>query len=165
MNHFLLDASALAKRYHAEKGSALMNRLFADVSNLRLSCLMLGGAEVVAALVRKRNGGLLTTSAFGLALTQLVREVLDAPDFTKLPADNGTVRMAMSLLQRHSINSSDGVLLQTALNAASFRRSDGDDLVLFASDQRLLRAAQGEGLITFDPETQTQADLDKLIGP
>ena len=41
----------------------------------------------------------------------------------------------------------------------------GDDLVLVASDQRLLRAAQAEGLVTFDPETQSQADLDALLMP
>ena len=39
MNHFLLDASALAKRYHPENGLALVNHLFASVSNIRLSCL------------------------------------------------------------------------------------------------------------------------------
>jgi hypothetical protein len=32
-----------------------------------------------------------------------------------------------------------------------------------ASDQRLLRAAAAEGLATFNPETQSQAELDALI--
>jgi hypothetical protein len=36
---------------------------------------------------------------------------------------------------------------------------------LVASDQRLLRAAQAEGLPTFDPETQDQAALGALTGP
>ena len=126
---------------------------------------MLGAAEVVAALVRKRNGGLLNIGAFGLALTQLVSEVLDAPNFTKLPADNATIRIAVSLLQKHSINSTDAVVLQTALDTANFFRSNGNNLVLVASDQRLLKAAQAEGLVTFDPEAQTQTDLDKLISP
>jgi hypothetical protein len=34
-----------------------------------------------------------------------------------------------------------------------------------ASDQRLLRAAQAEGLLTFDPEVQSQVELDVLLGP
>jgi hypothetical protein len=29
----------------------------------------------------------------------------------------------------------------------------------------LLRAAQAEGLLTFDPENQTEPELDILIGP
>ena len=40
----------------------------------------------------------------------------------------------------------------------------GDDLVLVTSDQRLLRAAQVEGVLTFNPETQTEGDLDALLG-
>jgi len=43
--------------------------------------------------------------------------------------------------------------------------SIGNQLVLVSSDQRLLKAAQAEGLFTFDPETQSQADLDALLAP
>jgi len=32
-------------------------------------------------------------------------------------------------------------------------------------DQRLNKAARAEGLIVFDPETDSQADLDKLLPP
>jgi hypothetical protein len=38
-------------------------------------------------------------------------------------------------------------------------------LVLVSSDQRLLRAAQAEGLVTFNPEIQDQATLAALVGP
>ena len=40
-----------------------------------------------------------------------------------------------------------------------------NSLVLVVTDRRLLRAAQAEGLLTFDPETQTQAELDAFLGP
>jgi hypothetical protein len=40
----------------------------------------------------------------------------------------------------------------------------GHDLVLIASDQRLLRAAVGEGIATLDPETAGFAEVDSLIG-
>jgi hypothetical protein len=55
-------------------------------------------------------------------------------------------------------------VLRTALDLALIKRSIGDDLVVVASDQRLLRAAQAEGL-PFDPETQSQADLAVLLQP
>jgi len=42
-------------------------------------------------------------------------------------------------------------------------RPAGDDIVLVAFDRRVLRAAQAEGLQTFNPETDTQAYLDALI--
>jgi hypothetical protein len=43
--------------------------------------------------------------------------------------------------------------------------SQGNDLVLVASDQRLLRAAQGEGLTTFNPKIQDQTALAALVAP
>ena len=165
MRYFLIDASALAKRYHAEKGSPLMIHLFASAASARLSCLMLGAAEVVAALVRKRNGGLISASSFVIALSRLTVEVLDDTAFTKHPADSALIRRAIGLLVKHPINSSDALALQIALELAPFHRTQGDDFALVASDQRLLKAAQAEGLVTFDPEAQSQSDLDALIGP
>ncbi|MGH9768028.1 MAG: hypothetical protein ACREAB_11385 [Blastocatellia bacterium] len=53
--------------------------------------------------------------------------------------------------------------LRSALDLAADLRVSGDNLALVASDQRLLRAAQAEGLIVFNPETHTTADLDQLL--
>jgi hypothetical protein len=55
--------------------------------------------------------------------------------------------------------------LHAALGLAQHLRGRGDDLILVAADQRLLRAARAEGLGTFDPETQDQAALALLVGP
>jgi hypothetical protein len=71
----------------------------------------------------------------------------------------------MMFFQNHSVNATDAIVLHAALGLAQHQRSRGDDLVLVASDQRLLRAAQAEGLRTFDPETQDQATLALLVGP
>ena len=165
MNFFLLDASALVKRYTAEAGAALVDHLFAQTARDRLACLMLGAAEVAATLVRKRNGGQITTAELGTAMKHLHAEVLKAADFAKLSSDNPLIDASISLLEKHAINSSDPLLLQAALNLVALLRAAGNDLVLVASDKRLLKAAQAEGLLTFDPESQTQADLDALIGP
>jgi hypothetical protein len=54
--------------------------------------------------------------------------------------------------------------LQAAVDLAAQLRVDGDDLALVAADQRLLRAAQAEGLVTLNPETQAESDLDVLLG-
>jgi hypothetical protein len=55
--------------------------------------------------------------------------------------------------------------LRIALDLVSAFRSRGDDLVLVAADRRLLQAARAEGLVVFDPETQTQTELDMLLAP
>jgi hypothetical protein len=70
---------------------------------------------------------------------------------------------ALFLIEVHSINGTDAIILRLALNLAARLHGAGQDLVLVASDQRLLRAAQAEGLLTFNPETQNQVDLDALL--
>ncbi len=56
-------------------------------------------------------------------------------------------------------------MLRVALDVAHPLRNQGDDLVLVASDQRLLRAAQAEGLVTFNPEAQDLVALTALVNP
>lgn len=163
MKRFLLDASALVKRYYAEAGAVLVDHLFAHAARDRLACLMLGAAEVAAALARKRNGSPITPTAYAQAMANLRAEVLAAPDFTRLSSDNSLIDASIPLLDKYAINSSDAICLRAALDLASQSRTTGDDLVLVASDKRLLKAAQTEGLVTVDPETQTQPDLDTLI--
>lgn len=165
MNSFLLDASALVKRYAPEAGSPLLHHLFTRATSDRLMSLMLGAAEVAAALVRKRNIGAITSVFFAAAMAQLRIEVLAAADFTKLPADNSLINASIALLNKHALNATDGIVLQSALAMAALLRADGHDLVLLTADQRLLRAAQAEGLVTFDPENDDQSTLDTLLGP
>ena len=56
------------------------------------------------------------------------------------------------LIDAHSINSTDAIILQCALSQANQLRRSGNNLVMVSSDQRLLEAARDEGLLTFDPE-------------
>jgi predicted nucleic acid-binding protein len=163
MNFFLLDASALVKRYDLEQGTPLVEHLFNVVARERLCCLMLGAAEVAAALVRKRNRGMLSPSMFVAAITRFSLEILRAFNFQKLPCDNSRIEASIPWSDLYALNSHDAVVLQTALDHAVSLRTQGNDLVLVAADTRLLRAAQAEGLHTFNPETQTQAELDALI--
>jgi uncharacterized protein len=160
-----LDASALAKRYTIEVGTPVMNHLFTKVPPNRLYVLTLGVAEVVSVMVRKRNAGAISAVTFSLALLDLGREIINAPAIHKAVPDEPLVAAAIPLIDQHAINSSDAAVLRSALDAAAERRRQGDDLILVASDRRLVRAAQAEGLVTFNPETQSQADFDTLLGP
>jgi len=163
MHIFLLDASALVKRYAPKPGDLLVDHLFASAARERLACLTLGAAEVAAVLVRKRNAGRLTSIQYAAALLRLRLEVIDALDFAKDPADDGPLLAALPFLDKYSLNATDALLLRIALDKAAFRRLTGDDVVLVTTDLRLARAAHAEGLLTFNPEMQTQADLDALL--
>ena len=163
MRFFYMDASALAKRYAQEIGTPLIDRLFDGVSAVRLYMLNLGVAEVISLLVRKKNAGQLAVPAFNQALLELGREIRSSNQVRKLTADNTIVTAALPLIELHSINATDAVILSSAVDLFADLRKLGDDLTLVASDQRLLRAAQAEGLSTFNPETQSQADLEALL--
>jgi predicted nucleic acid-binding protein len=162
---FFLDASALAKRYAPEVGSPVIDHLFASVPFDRLSVLSVGIAELVSLLVRKKNSGHLSAAALAQALVDVGIEVVLPTGLRKVEANLRRVLDALRLVEVHSINGTDAILLRCALEEAADHRSRGDDLVVVASDQRLLRAAQAEGLVTFNPETQDQAALAALLVP
>lgn len=165
MNSFFLDGSALAKRYVPENGSALVNVILGSVAEQRIYLLNIGYAEVVSVLVRKKNAGGISAAAFNQAYLDLEREVIRSLGKHLLSFDNSVASDALAFIIKHAINSTDAIVLRVALDIAQVLRAGGDDLVLVASDQRLLRAAQAEGLITFNPEIQDQAALAPLIGP
>jgi predicted nucleic acid-binding protein len=165
MRALYLDASALAKRYVPERGTPLVDHIFNSVSSDRLHVFNVGMAEVVSTLARKRNAGQLSAAAFSQALINLGNEIVYPAHPRKVSADNSLVTAAIPLIHVHSINATDAIILRSALDSAAQYRAGGNDLVLVASDQRLLRAAQAEGLLTFDPETQDRIALDALLGP
>jgi predicted nucleic acid-binding protein len=165
MFHAYLDASALAKRYFPETGTAVLDHLFRRIPPERMVLLPVGLADVASILVRKRNAGLLTTVQLHRALTTMRTEVgvwsnVHIPFVHDHLADR-----AIDLIDRHSVNSTDAILLRSALDLATRYRANGVDLFLVTCDLRLIRAARAENLATFNPETQTEADLDTLLGP
>ncbi len=163
MNHFYLDASALVKRYIVETGSPLTNYLLDNVTKSRLMALYIGIGEVTSVIVRRHNAGAINDADFVQALANFKAEVADAPDFLLKSVEDSIVRASLDFIEHHSINATDAIVLRSALDVADALRNAGDDLVLVASDARLVRAAQLEGLVTFNPELDTQAQLDALI--
>jgi hypothetical protein len=123
------------------KELALLDHVAAN----RLIVLNVGFAEVVSVLVRRRNAGTLSGTTFAQAMLQLGREVIHNPSLRKVEPTNPLVIGALVHVETHSVNSTDAIGLQAALGLAAHRRVQGDDLVLVASDQRLVRAAGAEG--------------------
>ena len=70
------DASALAKRYASERGSDVINWLFDATADYQKLCALLGAAEIVSVLARKRNRGDLSTIEFAYAFNALFNEHL-----------------------------------------------------------------------------------------
>lgn len=163
MKFFYIDASALCKRYVPENGTPVMNHLFASVNREQMMCLMIGAGEVISIFVRKKNSQLITYSAFVQAMADFRSEVIDTSDFELISPSDAQVMASWYLIEKHSLNSSDAILLRSALDTELGLNHQYDDLVLVATDERLLRAARAEGLETFNPEKNSQAALDALL--
>ena len=163
MNFFWLDASACVKRYIVEEGTPLINRLFASVSLDEMFCLLEGVGEIISVIVRNRNRRALTARAFNQAKQLLDDEIIHSEEVELVLPTENQITISWNFIERYSINSTDAILLQCALDEARERRMSGDNLVLVSSDKRLLNASRDEGLITFDPETDNQTTLDFLI--
>ena len=160
---FYLDTSALAKRYVVEQGTFVVNHLFRRVARDDMMCLTLGTIEVISVFVRKKNASAVPDPVFRQAMTDFRSEVIDAANFTKIPATAPVVNAATPLVAKHALNATDAVILRSVLDLVATLHTTGDALVLVTSDQRLLRAAQAEGVLTFDPTMQTESDLDALL--
>ncbi len=125
--------------------------------------LYLAIGEVMSIIIRKQNAGLVGDDEAAHALIEFRSEVADAADFRLESVEDHLVRGSLDLIEKHFLNATDAVVLWSAREVASALRNRNDDLVLVASDTRLLRAAAAEGLLTFNPETDTQPRLDQLI--
>ena len=160
MHYFYFDASALAKRYIEEVGSDKIDFLFANASLGHLQCLTIGALEVFWICVRKKNDGRITANQFIQATGHLEFEVINTQsDFKTISTTDSLVWDSMDLIETHSLNSVDAIVLRSALDLAVELRSTDDTLVLVASDRRLLRAARTEELQIFNPEIDSQQTL------
>lgn len=163
MNFFWLDASACVKRYIVEEGTPLINHLFARVSLDEMFCLLEGIGEIISVIVRSRNRGKITTRGFDRAKRLFDDEIMHREEVELVLPTENQITASWEFIEKYFLNSTDAILLQCALDVTNELRTSGDNLVLLSSDKRLLRASRDEGLVTFDPETDSQATLDFLI--
>ena len=164
MYYFHFDASALTKRYTDEVGSDKIDFFLDNVPLERLSCLTISAMEVFWICVRKRNDGRITNHQFERAVTYLRHEVINSQsNFKTISVPDSLVWNSIRLIETHSLNSVDAMVLRSALDIAARLRNTGDTLVLVASDRRLLRAARTEGLQVFNPEVDSQQILVNWI--
>jgi predicted nucleic acid-binding protein len=163
VNLFYCDASAIGKRYAPEAGTPVVNHLFGAVPHDRLVMLTQAIGETLSILVRRQNAGLLSTATYQQVSQALRAELITTGQIRLRPTEDALVFTSLPLIEQHSINATDALVLRSALDLANTLRRAGDDLVLVASDARLLRAAAGEGLTVLNPETDPLERLNTLL--
>jgi len=151
MSADFLDTSALAKHYHAEVGSAQVDRLWDDPGR-GLFISRLSALEIVSVFAGKVRAGAIAVADF-----QALRRRFSA-DLTKTKRLVGTrllvahYQEAERLLREHGLTRRLRTLdaLQLAVALDLHRKTAIDRMV--SADKDLLAAAALEGLGTFDPE-------------
>lgn len=162
MIYFWVDASAFVKGYVTEpKGTSEMKYFFAHVPSQRIIYWAGTIGEVISILARRKNRRDITQADFD----QMKQSLETKATGRKVYPTPHQIDDSLRFIDPHSLNSSDAIILQCALDEASNLRAAGDDLVLVCSDDRLVRAAKRERLQTFNPENDGQKALDATINP
>jgi predicted nucleic acid-binding protein len=128
-----------------------------------MACAVIGILEIVSVLARKRNDGRLPPKLFAQAMFELNKEVVDSEGFSVASVDDELILSALDLITKHNINATDAIILRSCLNLQQVLQNQGSHLVFWSCDKRLLRAAQHEGVVVFDPEAGTKAQLEALL--
>jgi predicted nucleic acid-binding protein len=157
------DASALVKRYAAEAGADTVDAQFTQVPALPMVVTILGYAETYSVLLRKFNRGTIDLLAFTTAKASLRTEVVHDPDFSLLSVDDAAIFAGISLMELYNVNAIDGAILALFLRYVQALPTGSPTSVLVAADQRLLAAAQAEGLATLNPESLAAPDVPAFL--
>jgi uncharacterized protein len=140
-----LDASAAAKRYFPEAGSArlaeLLNTAEPHCSLALLPC------ELASALNRRLREGDISRAIYRVAREQMKD---DAIAISTVRVDEEVIQVSLRLLDLHPLQTLDSLYLAAALN---LQRVSITPVLFVSADRKLLRAAQAEGLNVLDPET------------
>jgi predicted nucleic acid-binding protein len=157
------DASGLVKRYFLETGSDTVAALFATVPVEEMAATPWGYAETYSILLRRFNGGVLNLASFTAAVAALQAEVVDNPDFALVSIPDEAVFASILLMRQHNLNATDAAILTVFLEYVQALPPESPRCVLVAADQRLVRAAQSEGLVTLNPELLPADDVPSFL--
>lgn len=150
MPNYFFDTSALVKRYAQEAGSAEVIAIIEDDSHNIYILDLLTCVEVNSALKRKVNRQELDSDG-GQKLAGLF-EYHNYEDYLALNLNDSDIEIANMLVWKHSLRAYDAVQLATciALHKLS-EENQGPEIVFVSADNKLVAAAQGEGLNAINP--------------
>ncbi len=133
-----LDTSALVKLYVKEAGSAAVRTACDHAEALATS--RLSYVEAHAAAARRTREGDLSQKAKAQLAETLER---DWQRYAVVEVTEAVCCVAVELVGRHPLRAADAVQLASAL---FLRESSGQPILFLGFDERLVAAAQGEGL-------------------
>jgi uncharacterized protein len=144
---FYLETSALVKLYVREPGTEQLLKLVSRTNHHRFAVLTLSRVEFQSAIRRREREGDIDPT---LAQRLLMRfgEHMETK-FLKQAINDSVLDLAASLVDQHGLRAYDAVQLAGCLTLRAGSRQDSPTFI--SSDQRLIRAAEAEGLPSIDP--------------
>jgi len=139
---YYLDTSALVKRYHPERGTTYLDRVFAE-ADATFIIVSITIAELTSALVRKREAGEISEEGLRQTLSKFSEDLIR--EFWILDIERHHIHQAQQLILRHSLRTLDSLQLSLLLVVRDLSP------IFLCSDARLLAAAKAEGITILDP--------------
>ena len=146
---YVLDTSALAKRYLTEKGSNRLRRLIESKSDVFYQSF-LTPLEISSALYRRLKTKDLTPEELTLLLRAYVTH--SHREYLVIPYSGALMERATTLVAHHVLRALDAIQLASALELRDELSAEELPLSFVSSDDRLLEAARQEHLQTINPE-------------
>jgi predicted nucleic acid-binding protein len=147
---YFLDSSALVKRYVAEPGSAWIQAITAPKVRNKLIIARLTWVEVLSAFARRQREGSFAPADAATAIRSF-RYDLDH-QYRVVEFNRTVVEVAGQLVGKHPLRASDAVQLASALQVLpTFASLKTVSSVFLSGDERLVAAAQAEGLNAENP--------------
>lgn len=150
MAAYVLDTSAVVKRYIQETGTSWV-RGIADPAAFNLIYLArITDVEVTSAVVRRQRGGNLSISDAAATLQQFRRDLTRG--YRLIEVTPALLAAASSLAERHGLRTYDAVQLAAAVELnAQWIAADTGTITLVSADQELNAAAVAEAVPVEDP--------------
>jgi len=151
MSAFLFDSSATVKRHAIETGSKWVFDILRPSAGNSIFVAGITGAEVVAALARKRKAKSLTSGQAAKAISRFQRHF--SLRYQKVTITDSLVTAAMNYADKHELRGYDAVQLAAAIEIEDELKAVGAASLIFVSaDEDLNKAARGEGLLVENPD-------------
>ncbi len=152
MNVYVLDSSAVVKRYVTQIGTSWIKSMVNPLSGNHIHIARITGAEVVAALSRRIRGGSISAADGSTAIAEFRNHF--ANEYVCVDVTASVIDNAMLLAETYGLRGYDAVQLAAALevNIDSVALGMGSP-ILVSADGHLNAAATAEGLAIDDPNS------------
>lgn len=143
MKFYFLDTSALVKRYHSEKGTDKIDKIFSQddraivISNITIT-------EMVSAINRKKEDRVISKIDQDIVLSKFFHDAIK--DFLVIDLDEEHIKGSIMLVLKRNIRTLDSLQLAVALGLKELK------ITFVCADKKLVSVAEKEGLHTINPE-------------